>query len=179
MSAPSSPHRLVRIEHALHVAVRAICLALLAVIVTTISISVLARFVIFTPLNFADPLSKYLMQWMAFLGVGLALRSGEHVLVDMGVRLCPVPARRALGAIVGILTAVLFAVVLWYGMVNALSARGSSDPFVFGVPMIYPYLSVPAGAAYALVETLLLMAIARGPGGAGLASPAGYPTGSV
>ena len=59
--------RLLRIQHAIYVGVRALCVTLLALIVIAISAAVLARFVIFTPLNFADPLSKYLMQWMAYI----------------------------------------------------------------------------------------------------------------
>lgn len=167
MSASDWHHRLTRTEQVLHRIVRAICLALLAAIVLTISASVTARFLIFTPLNFADPMSKYMMQWMAFLGVGLAIRSGEHVLVDMGVRACPPRTRRAIRLIMAILTMVLFAVILRYGLVNAWSARTSTDPFVFGIPMIYPYLSVPVGAAYALIETFLLTAIALTSGGKG------------
>ncbi|MFV0332931.1 MAG: TRAP transporter small permease [Tropicimonas sp.] len=169
MSATDWHNRFVHIEHRLHGMVRAMCLILLAAIVLTISASVTARFVIFTPLNFADPLSKYMMQWMAFLGVGLAIRTGAHVLVDMGVRAYPARAQRAIGLIIAVLVMVLFAIVLRYGLVNAWSARTSSDPFVFGIPMVYPYLSVPVGAAYALVETFLLMAISLTSGGRGTA----------
>ena len=149
-------HRLAeRVERALYRAVCLICVLLLGAIVLTVSAAVFARFIIFTPLNFADPLSKYLMQWMAFLGIGLALKRGEHVLVDAFASLLGPTARRILALVIALLVAVLFAVVLRHGITNALSARTSSDPFVFGVPMVYPYFSVPAGAAYALAQAIL------------------------
>ncbi len=147
--------RLLRIQHAIYVGVRALCVTLLALIVIAISAAVLARFVIFTPLNFADPLSKYLMQWMAFLGLGMAMYRAEHVVVSAFSDLLSVRARRVLGLIICGLVAVLFLVILIYGWQYAVSGRNSSDPFVFGVPMIIPYLSVPVGALYALIQSLL------------------------
>ncbi|MEE2861564.1 MAG: TRAP transporter small permease [Paracoccus sp. (in: a-proteobacteria)] len=145
--------RLRRFDRRLSSLVRAICVGLLAAIVLTISASVFSRFIVFTPLNFADALAKYLMQWMVFLGVGLAIRSGEHVLVDIvALRLTPRSAK-ALLVLTNLLTSVLLAVIAWYGTLNALSATGSRDPFVFGVPMVIPYASVAVGAAYALVQS--------------------------
>lgn len=131
------------------------CVALLGLIVLMISASVFSRFVIFSPLNFADPLSKYLMQWMAFLGVGLAIRSGEHVLVDMLRLALTLKWCRLLLILLNLLMSLLFMVLVYNGLLNAWSARNSSDPFVFGVSMMIPYLSVPVGALYALVQTNL------------------------
>lgn len=151
--------RLMQVEQSLYVAVRAICISLLGLIVIAISAAVFARFIIFTPLNFADPLSKYLMQWLAFLGMGLAMRRGEHVLVSALADHLPQKARRMLAVAISLAVAGLFTVILIYGWKYALSGLTSSDPFVFGVPMIIPYLSVPVGALYAVVQALLTLGI--------------------
>lgn len=151
--------RLLRIEHSLYVTVRAICIALLGLIVIAISAAIFARFIIFTPLNFADPLSKYLMQWIAFLGVGLAMRRGEHVLVSALSDRLSQQMRRGLALAILLAVAGLFTVILVYGWQYAMSGLTSSDPFVFGVPMVIPYLSVPVGALYAVVQALLTAGI--------------------
>lgn len=132
-----------------------LCVALLGAIVVTISASVFSRFVVFHPLNFADALAKYFLQWMAFLGVGLAIRSGEHVLVDMLVVKFSQRSARALLVGINVLVSVLFATVAYYGTLNALSGLNSHDPFVFGISMAIPYFSVAAGALYALIQTNL------------------------
>lgn len=139
------------------------CVALLAVIVTTICISVFTRFVIFYPLNFADAMAKYLMQWMAFLGVGLAIRSGEHVLVDMFPNSLNKRHRLNLYVFTNILLMGLFAAVVHYGSIYAMSGWNSQDIFVFRVSMAVPYFSVPVGGAYALIATLFAtwLAVAR------------------
>lgn len=139
------------------------CVVLLAVIVTTICISVFTRFVIFYPLNFADAMAKYLMQWMAFLGVGLAIRSGEHVLVDMFPNSLNARHRLNLYVFTNILLMGLFATIVFYGSIYAMSGWNSQDIFVFGVSMAVPYFSVPVGGAYALIATLFstLLAVVR------------------
>lgn len=148
-------HTLVKFDANLAAIVMAICVALLGTMVLVIAASVFSRFVVFTPLNFAHPMSKYLMQWAAFLGVGLAIRTREHVLVDMLYIALKPERRRLLIILVNTLLTVLFVAVLWYGIKNALSARNSRDPFVFGMSMMIPYFSVPAGALYALIQTNL------------------------
>lgn len=135
--------------------VEVICIALLAAIVTTICVSVFTRFVIFYPLNFADALAKYLMQWMAFLGVGLAIRNGEHILVDMFTSSLQTKYRLNLYVFTNILLIGLFATITYFGIIYALSGWKSQDIFVFGVSMAVPYFSVPVGASYALIATLL------------------------
>lgn len=144
--------RLRRFDRLLSSTVRFTCVLLMGGIVLTISASVFSRFVIFTPLNFADALAKYLMQWMAFLGVGLAIRSGEHVLVDiLAVNFSNRMAKTLLIAI-NILVSILFTTIAYYGTLNALSGINSRDPFVFGVPMAIPYASVAVGAVYSLIQ---------------------------
>jgi len=130
----------------------AICVTLLGAIIALISFSVFSRFIVFKPFNFADPMSKYMMQWMAFLGIGLAIRSSEHVFVDMLVTKMSVRYLPWLRVLLNVLLSILFAVIVYNGMINALSARTSQDPFVFGMSMMIPYFSVPVGMLYALVQ---------------------------
>ncbi|QFT01649.1 Sialic acid TRAP transporter permease protein SiaT (plasmid) [Labrenzia sp. THAF191b] len=155
MPSPAFRSKIQSLDSCLAFSVTALCVAFLAVIVITISASVFSRFVIFTPLNFADTMSKYLMQWMAFLGVGLAIREGEHVLVDIIHHVMPSRWYRWIVISMAILLSILFATVCYNGLINAWSARNSSNPFVFGISMMIPYLSVPAGALYALVQTVI------------------------
>lgn len=144
-----------RLDAGLATVVMAACVVLLGAIVVTIAASVFSRFVIFTPLNFAAALAKYMMQWVAFLGVGLAIREGQHVLVDMLYVSMKERGQRVLLLVVSTLTVVLFAIVFWYGIGYAQSGRSLTDPFVFGISMMVPYMAVPAGAFYAVIQTLL------------------------
>lgn len=152
-----------RVDRVLAKTVEITCVALMVVIVATICASVFARFVVFYPLNFADALAKYLMQWMAFLGVGLAIRTGEHVLVDMLTTRLQDRLRLNLYVFTNLLLIGLFAAIAWHGTTYAMSGWKSQDIFVFGISMAIPYFSVPVGAGYALLATCLAtwIAVAR------------------
>ena len=143
-----------RLDRNLARAVEITCVGLLGIIVTTICIAVFTRFVVFYPLNFADAMAKYLMQWMAFLGVGLAIRSGEHVLVDMFTNSLNPKHRLNLYIFTNLLLMGLFASIVYFGSIYAISGWKSQDVFVFGVSMAVPYFSVPVGGAYALIATV-------------------------
>lgn len=142
------------------------CVVLLAFMVMTISISILTRFVFFNPLNFADALAKYLMIWLAFLGSGLAIRAGEHIVVDMFSNSLKDKAQKKLILFINILVSIFLVIIIYNGFIFALSGIGSHDPFVFGISMIIPYLSVPIGFLYMLIQlnittTLSLLSIEK------------------
>ncbi|MCB1122245.1 MAG: TRAP transporter small permease [Verrucomicrobiae bacterium] len=138
-----------------------LCVGLLGLMVLTTTASILTRFVFFHPLNFADPLAKYLMMWCAFLGLGLALRKGEHIAVELlRDRLKGMPALALEYLIDGLIFLFLGAAV-YYGLGYARSGLGSHDPFVFGISMAVPYLSVPVGAGVAILQLVLLSGARR------------------
>src|SRR5699024_5070854 len=107
------------------------CVALLGVIVLTITTSILTRFVFFNPLKFADALAKYLMIWLAFLGSGLAIRAGEHVVVDMFINSLSDKARKVVILLINIVVSIFLIVIIYNGIDFAMSGFGSHDPFVF------------------------------------------------
>jgi len=141
-----------RWDKRLSFSVEVLCVVLLAAIVATVSISVFTRFVVFYPLNFADALAKYLLMWVVFLGVGLALREGEHIAVDIFVSRLHGAPRAALTATVTVFISLFLGIVAYFGFHNAWQGRELHDPLVFGVSMMVPYLAVPVGACYALVH---------------------------
>ena len=151
--------RLKQWDRRLSSGVEVLSAGLLVAIVGTVSVSVFTRFVIFFPLNFADALAKYLMMWMAFLGLGLALRAGEHITVDFLANRLRGKARSKLLLLATLLISVFLVLVAYYGFLNAWNGRDVHDPLVFGISMMVPYLSVPAGACYGLVQLNLSLAI--------------------
>ncbi|OZU88024.1 hypothetical protein CIL03_12870 [Virgibacillus indicus] len=148
-----------KVDNVLGKTVQILCVALLAIIVLTISISITTRFVFFNPLNFADALAKYLMIWMCFLGSGLAIRAGEHIVVEMFRDSLTEKGRKKLIVFIDIVVSVFLIIVIYNGFIFAFSGLGSHDPFVFGISMIIPYLSVPIGFIYMLIQLNITTAL--------------------
>jgi TRAP-type C4-dicarboxylate transport system permease small subunit len=151
--------RLKKWDRRLSFGVEVVSSVLLAAIVGTVSVSVFTRFVIFFPLNFADALAKYLMMWMVFLGLGLALRAGEHITVEFLANRLRGNGKSAMLALVTLLVSIFLMIVAYYGFRNAWNGRDVHDPLVFGISMMVPYLSVPVGACYGLMQLNLSLSI--------------------
>jgi TRAP-type C4-dicarboxylate transport system permease small subunit len=141
-----------KVDKSLTSSVQVICVAIMAFIVILITASIFTRFVFFYPLNFPSPLAKYLMMWMIFLGSGLAARTGEHIAIDMFSNKFKGRAQKRLLIVVNIFVSVFLLIVVFNGFSFAMSGLSSNDPIVFGISMIIPYLSVPIGALYILVQ---------------------------
>lgn len=144
--------RLKVIDNIIGSIVKVLCILLLIIIVCTIAISITTRFVFFNPLNFADALAKYLMIWMCFLGSGLAIRSNEHIIVDIFSSKLKNKGKKRLLIFSYIIVSFFFIMVIYNGFRFALSGVSSHDPFVFGISMVIPYLSVPIGFLYMFIQ---------------------------
>lgn len=155
MSRQQTAGVLRKVDAALARTIQGLTVVLLGIIILTVTTAVITRWIIFYPLNFADPLSKYLLMWIAFLGAGLVFRTGEHIAVDMLKNKFKGRSEKVLLVALNVLTSIFLAVVIYYGFQFAWKGRTSHDPFVFGISMMIPYLSVPVGALYALIQVNL------------------------
>jgi len=120
-------------------------------IIVNISLDIFFRYVLVAPLSWSSQLAKYLMIWFAFLGSGLAFRKAAHVSADVLVRQLDDRWKRRL-AVVSYLGVMIFLIlVAIYGFIFAYSLKKDFDPLL-GIGMIYPFLAVPVGSLFMLVQ---------------------------
>jgi TRAP-type transport system small permease protein len=136
---------------------RGICFFLLFLIVIAVSLSLVTRYFFFYPLNFSDQLSKYLLIWLSFLGASLGVKYGSHIAIDMFIKNLSKANRKFILIVVDLLISFFLILLIYYGFQFALSAKLFNDPLVFGLNMMYPYLSVPVGSLVLLAEVNLCM----------------------
>ena len=74
-----NPDALARVEAALGAAVEAIAAGLVAVEIISLLAGVFARYVLHSPLIWADELASILFLWLAMLGAAIALYRSEHM----------------------------------------------------------------------------------------------------
>lgn len=160
IEARSLPITLKKIQKAASRIGEVFCLICLLGIVISTALSVFLRYVFFFPLNFSDTLSVLMLTWLTFVGTGLAVASGEHVFVDFLAKRFPAPIKRLLVVVSGGLISFFLIVISYYGYWFAWNMRDSSDPMVFGISLLIPYISVPVGATYTLLHVWLATGIA-------------------
>ncbi len=151
--------RLRKIQEYFSKAGRLFCACCLIAIIISTSLSVFLRYVFFLPLNFSDSLSVLLLTWMVFVGSGLAIASGEHVFVDYFLSRFPANLKNFMAMLSAVLVSIFLIVISYYGYFFSWMMRDSTDPLVFGISMMIPYLSVPVGATYSLLQLWLTVFI--------------------
>lgn len=120
---------------------------------TVVILQVFFRFVIYVPFPWSEELARYLMIWMGLVGSFVALRRGRHIGVNSLVDCLPPALRRA--AAIGLHLALIafLALIAREGLNLALFNAAQKSPAMM-IPMFYPYLAIPVGAALMIVELL-------------------------
>jgi len=142
-SAPLSTWE--KLEHRFTFVVRAITALLLLGIVGTITYQVLARYLpgVRVP-RWTEEISLILMVWLSMLGSGLAVRKGEHLSMDVVVRLFPERIRRIFALFVALIIVAFGLYLLWFG--SELVQRTMRQTFsATKLPIGLMYLGLPLG----------------------------------
>ncbi len=109
-------------------------------------VQVVLRYAFATGLDWAEELSRYASVLLTFLGASLGVKHGTHFSVEALVKALPPRPSHGVRAVASALSAVLFAVVLWYGTVHAAKLLR------FGVTSAS--LRMPMWVAYAPIALL-------------------------
>jgi TRAP-type C4-dicarboxylate transport system permease small subunit len=131
---------------------------LLAVLVMTglTLIQVVLRYIFRSPLVWTEEASVFLMIWMTFVGAGVAMRRGAHIAMTLLVERFPPGLSRGFIALARLLMLAFLAVVAWQGWLLAMSVGGQRSP-ALAVPMTWPYLTMPLGAAFMGLQLIAVM----------------------
>lgn len=109
-----------------------------------------------TGLEWAEPLSRIGVLWLALLGALGATRSRRHIAIDALPRLLSPRWQRVCWSVSQLATAVICALLAWYGWGMVLMEREAPGLFVPGIPSWWPMLVLPAG--FALMSFRFLIA---------------------
>ena len=104
------------------------------------------RFIFATQLDWAEEISRYLLIWLGWLGIPIAIRRNSHDVVGYFRDRLPPPARRALGLFVDVTQVLIFAGGAYLVMALTWQAR---DQYMLFLPD-WPFSIVYAGAALGL-----------------------------
>lgn len=119
---------------------------LLAATAVLLCVNVVARYVFQQSLPWTDEVSRYLMIWGAYLGIGLAMREGRHVSVEMLQERFPGVARRWVRALVAALMLGFMGLLAVLGVQYSQLTLTQQTP-VLGLSLGVMYLAIPVGAA--------------------------------
>lgn len=127
------------------------CQAAVVVMTGIVLVQVVLRYVFRSPLVWAEEASVFLMIWISFVGSGLAIRDGAHIALNFLYTRLPALWSRLMLAVSCFAILAFLAVLIWQGLQLALFVGGQPSP-ALRIPMMWPYLIIPVGAAFMIVE---------------------------
>jgi TRAP-type C4-dicarboxylate transport system permease small subunit len=137
------------------------CQAAAVIMTAVVMTQVVLRYVFRSPLVWAEEASVFLMIWISFVGSGLAIRDGAHIAMNLLYeRLPPLWSRVVLAASCLAILAFL-GVLFWQGVRLALFVGDQPSP-ALRIPMTWPYLIMPVGAAFMVLEIVAALADPKG-----------------
>ncbi|MHB8916733.1 MAG: TRAP transporter small permease [Desulfocucumaceae bacterium] len=130
---------------------RAMVLVASCVMVLAVLLQVFFRYVLNSPLSWPEELTIYLMAWMAFVGSAVAVKSSEHIGVDLLLTFLPGRGKNVLLLVVKIVM-MIFAVFLFKAGLQMSLFGISMISDALRISMFWPRLSMPVGGLIMIVH---------------------------
>ena len=116
---------------------------------------VLGRYVFNYKLGAAAETATMAQIWMILLASGIAMRKNMHVGVDILLRKLNVKAQKIIVTVSTIVISIFLIMVL-KGSVQLIIVGAQSTSPAISIPMWIPYLSIPIGIFYIMLELIIL-----------------------
>jgi C4-dicarboxylate transporter DctQ subunit len=128
-------------------------MVLMAAATALVAVSVLLRYVFSMGIDWGEEVTRYIMIWMGFLGMSIALRRGAHAGVEMLRTALPLPIRRVV-TMIAVFSILFFFVVVTYQGFILVGLVAEKESVVLPVSMGWFYLAIPVGMILMLVQML-------------------------
>jgi TRAP-type C4-dicarboxylate transport system permease small subunit len=116
---------------------------------------VVFRYVLAHPLPWSEEMARYLMVWVACLAASEAYARGNHVGVTLIVNAVRPSLRKIMILVIHLAVCVLMGVVVYQGVILSLMVGDQQSP-AMQLPMTWPYMAVPVGAALIFIQATTL-----------------------
>jgi TRAP-type C4-dicarboxylate transport system permease small subunit len=133
------------------------CIIFLGLLVVDVFVEVIMRYVFVKPMVFGEQLADYLMIWLAFMAASVGIRKAAHMGLDTFVKKMPETAQKGFSIVTQLLVVTFLVLLTYWGFVHAFAVRLQKSPVVFNISMMIPYLAIPVGAIFMLVQEIGVM----------------------
>ena len=116
---------------------------------------VLGRYIFNYKLGAAAETATMAQIWMILLASGIAMRKNMHVGVDILLRKLNVKAQKII-VTVSTIVITIFLIMVLKGSVQLIIVGAQSTSPAISIPMWIPYLSIPIGIVYIMLELIIL-----------------------
>jgi TRAP-type C4-dicarboxylate transport system permease small subunit len=126
---------------------------LLALMTLVTGVAIAGRFLFGYSLFWSDEVTRFLLIWVAFLGMSVGVRRGAHPGIDSLVRALPPAVAPGVLWVALAASSIFFLIMIVYGTSLAQTAWLQRSPSL-GLSMSLPYAAVPVAGALMLLHGL-------------------------
>jgi len=132
------------------------CVLFFAAMTAVMLLGVFYRYIMKDPFQWGEEAARFLMLWMGFLAINIALRRNEHIGIDILVKALPIKVSKILDYLIHLMIGYFLIVLLakGYRMTTGTMMTAASLP----ISMFWVYLSVPLGVFLTLIQLFLNIA---------------------
>ena len=132
----------------------AFCVICFAAMTASAILGVFFRYVMQSPFMWTEEVARYLLVWMGFTAISIALRQDKHIKVEVLPKLIPSAlANKVMGYVVDALIAFFFIVLLRQGYL--MTVNNIMTASTFQLSMSWILIAVPVAAALTLIQLFL------------------------
>ena len=132
---------------------------LMAGMVVIISAQVWYRFILNDPLSWSEEAGRYLFVWISFFGAAAGVRYQVHLGIDLMDKLLPPGAYRVVVVLVNLIIQIFLLMIIYWGF-KILGIIQFQESASMHISMRYPYMAVPVGGIFMLINSLRIMVAA-------------------
>ena len=133
-----------------------VAVLLILAMTTAVTMQVIWRFVLASPLAWTEEAARLAMIWMVFMVVGWAIGNRTHIAADFVVQKLPARAQRWL-RVITTATIAAFSVLLLIAGARLVILQSVAANTPIGLPRSVFSLQVPVSALFVLIHTLDLL----------------------
>ena len=115
--------------------------------------NVVARYLLNSPIAWAEEFSRYAFIWLAFMAAVVATTRKRHITIDILVTYLPERGQVVCRVCVDLVTLALMGAMVYYGWLTAQAA--SSRTATLGIPRSWIYMAAPVAATLIFYHVLV------------------------
>ena len=131
----------------------AFCVACFAAMTLVAILGVFFRYVMQSPFMWTEEVARYLMVWLGFIAINIAMRQDRHIKVEVLPRLVSSVIVKLVGYVVDVLMVFFFIILLKQGYL--LTVNNIMAASTFSMSMSWILAAVPIAAALTLIQLFL------------------------
>ena len=142
-----------KIGHVIERVVGSFCVLIYGAMIVAALLGVVFRYIMLSPFEWTEEVARFLMLWLGFLAMNMALRRNQHIAINFfGNRLPPL-LMRLLGYCIDGLVGLFLYYLLKQG--TLMTTRTLMTASTLNISMFWIYMAVPLGALLTVIQLIL------------------------